>query len=123
MQKNHLEAAPESKYTHQETVPLITIDSTYNQYCNQDDNLFLKVDTQGYEWSVLDGATETLAKCKGVSLELSLVSLYKGQKLWSDCESRLRKLGLFIYSIQPCFVDLNTGQTLQVNGLFFKTQD
>ena len=57
MRNSHLEAAPESKYTHQETVPLITIDSIYNQYCNKDDNLLLKVDTQGGAGSPVRSST------------------------------------------------------------------
>lgn len=121
MLKQHLSAAPESQYTHAETIDLITIDSVYKKYCSQDENVFLKVDTQGYEWEVLDGAAETLASCKGVSLELSLVPLYDNQKLWSDCENRLTKIGFQLYAIQPCFTNLQTGQTLQVDGLFFKS--
>lgn len=121
MLNKHVTAAPESKYTHKETVSLITIDSVYNEYCEQDKNVFLKVDTQGYEWEVLDGAVATLVNCKGISLELSLVPLYDGQKLWSDCENRLKKIGLQLYAIQPCFTNLQTGQTLQVDGLFFKS--
>jgi hypothetical protein len=120
MLSKHENAAPQSKYTHKELVSLITLDSVYRQYCQSGDNIFLKVDTQGYEWEVLDGATEMLANCNGVSLELSLVSLYEGQKLWSDCENRLRKIDMILYAIQPCFTDLKSGQTLQVDGLFFK---
>jgi FkbM family methyltransferase len=120
MLNKHISAAPESKYTHKETVSLIALDSVYNKYCEQGENVFMKVDTQGYEWEVLDGAAETLVKCKGISLELSLVPLYEGQKLWVDCESRLNQLGIYLYAVQPCFTDSQTGQTLQVDGLFFR---
>lgn len=116
----HENSAPESKYTHSETVSISKLDDLYEQYYKDGDKVFLKIDTQGYEWSVLDGAENLLAICKGISLELSLVPLYEGQKLWRDCEARLKKSGLFLYAIQPCFTDKKTGQTLQVDGLFFK---
>lgn len=122
MLETHANAAPESQYTHTEQVPLITLDSVLEQYITLSDNLFIKVDTQGYEWAVLDGATKALSQCKGVLLELSLVPLYDGQKLWIDCIERLKKLGISLYSIQPGFTDLKTGQTLQVDGLFFKAE-
>lgn len=121
MLNKHLGAAPESRYTHKEKVPLITIDGIYNQYCKKDDNVFIKVDTQGYEWDVLKGAEHGLASCIGVALELSLVPLYEGQKLLSDFDSLLNEAELRMYSIQPCFTDSRTGQTLQIDGLFFKS--
>lgn len=120
MLDTHENAASESRYTHTEQAPLITLDSVLEKYASLSDNLFIKIDTQGYEWAVLDGAPLALKQCKGVLLELSLVPLYKNQKLWLDCIDRLRKLDLNLYSIQPGFTDPNTGQSLQIDGLFFK---
>lgn len=120
MLKIHEHVVPESQYTHTEKVQLITLDSILEKYTSFSDNLFIKIDTQGYEWVVLDGALLTLQRCRGVLLELSLVPLYGGQKLWLDCIERLRKTGINLYSIQPGFTDPNTGQTLQLDGLFFK---
>ena len=37
---------------------------------------FLKIDTQGYEGQVLDGAGELVGKLAAISLELSFVALY-----------------------------------------------
>jgi FkbM family methyltransferase len=122
MLETHASAAPESQYTHSEQVLLITLDSVLEEYTSLSDNLFIKIDTQGYEWAVLDGATKTLNQSKGVLLELSLVPLYDGQKLWLDCIKRLKDIGLSLYSFQTGFTDLKTGQTLQVDGLFFKPQ-
>ncbi len=120
MLKSHKDVVPESQYTHTEKVQLITLDSILGQYISDSDNVFIKIDTQGYEWAVLNGAPQALKLCKGVLLELSLVPLYEGQKLWLDCIDRLNKVGIKLYCIQPGFTDPKTGQTLQVDGLFFK---
>lgn len=120
MLDTHENAAPQSKYTHQEIVPLITLDEVFSLYCNQNDNVFLKVDTQGYEWAVLQGAKMALTKSRGVLLELSLVPLYEGQKLWRDLVDYLMLTKHSLYAIQPGFTNQTTGETLQVDGLFFK---
>ena len=122
MLSSHVSAAPQSKYTHKELVPLVTLDSVYGLYCKPEDSVFLKVDTQGYECAVLDGANLLLNQCKGVLLELSLVPLYEGQKLWEELINRLTVTKHFLYAVQPGFTDQLTGQTLQIDGLFFRKQ-
>lgn len=116
----HEEAAPHAKYTHKELTTMITLDSVMEKYSTVEDNLFIKIDTQGYEWAVLDGAERALKQSKGVLLELSLIPLYDGQKLWLDLVNRLTLANHSIFAIQPGFTDSITGQTLQVDGLFFK---
>lgn len=119
MLKKHEQSAPQSKYTHKEMVPLITLDEVFDSYCDLSDNVFLKIDTQGYEWAVLAGAKKALSKSKGVLLELSLVPLYEGQKLWRDLVDYLMLSEHHLYAIQTGFTDQVTGETLQVDGLFF----
>lgn len=46
---------------------------------------FLKIDTQGFEQPVLDGAREFLAKTTGVMLELPVIHVYK--RTWSISEA------------------------------------
>ncbi len=123
MLDKHEQSAPVSKYTHKETVSLVTLDEVFNNYCDQNDNVFLKIDTQGYEWAVLEGAKMALRQSKGVLLELSLVPLYEGQKLWRDLIDHLMITRHTLYSIQPGFTDQMTGETLQVDGLFFKNNN
>ena len=81
---------------------------------------FLKIDTQGYEWQVLDGARESLSQCQGVLCELSLVPLYEGQCLWMEMIQRLESGGFTLWSIQKGFTDLRDGRTLQVDAIFLR---
>jgi FkbM family methyltransferase len=118
----HEEAAPNAKYTHKELASMITLDSVLEQYIRPEDNLFIKIDTQGYEWAVLDGAELAVKQSKGLLLELSLIPLYDGQKLWIDLINRLSISQHQLFALQPGFTDARTGQTLQVDGLFFKNK-
>lgn len=78
MLATHSTAAPQSAYIGRERVPLITVDSMAQDYLVGSHATLLEIDTQGYEWQVLDGAITSLPKVRGVLMELSLLPLYEG---------------------------------------------
>lgn len=123
MLASHLKSAPQSEYTHTIKADMITLDSIFAQYCSNDDAVLIKVDTQGYEWQVLDGALASLQACKGVLIELSLVPLYENQRLWLEIHERLKTLNFELHTLQPVFIDDLTGRTLQMDGIFIKQQN
>ena len=116
----HSNAAPASTYLGSETAPLTTVDNAVLPYFEGAKAPFLKIDTQGYEWYVLDGALATLPKVRGIQVELSLVPLYEGQRLWRECIERLEAAGFVLWALQPVFIDPANGRTLQWDGLFFR---
>jgi FkbM family methyltransferase len=122
MLESHRSAAPESAYLGKEIVPIKTLDVVAGQYLKDARAPFLKIDTQGFEWQVLDGAHETLPHIKGILVELSLVSLYEGQHLWQEVIERLEVAGFTLWAFKPVFSDLTQGRTLQVDGVFFRTE-
>jgi len=120
MLESHRSAAPESAYQGKEIVPMKTLDSVAGQYMKDAHATFLKIDTQGFEWHVLDGARNTLPKIKGILVELSLVSLYEGQHLWREVIERLEAEGFTLWAFKPVFSDQVSGRTLQVDGIFYR---
>lgn len=116
----HMNAAPESAYSARETVPLLALDEAAAPYITEVDHILLKIDTQGYEWQVLDGAPELLSRSRAVLIELSLVQLYQGQRLWLECVARLEAAGFILWALEPVFVDLKSGRTLQMDGFFVR---
>ena len=120
MLESHSLAAPESIYVGQDSCALLTLDSVIHSYVVDESEILLKIDTQGYEWEVLNGASTIMPKVQGVLIEMSLVPLYEGQKLWGDIISRLETEGFILWSLQPAFTDPKNGRTLQVDGLFFR---
>lgn len=121
MLASHSEAAAGSAYVGAERVPLLPLDDAAADYLTTADRSFVKIDTQGYEWQVLDGAEQTLAGAAGVLCELSLVPLYEGQKLWRDVIARLEAMGFTLWAIQKGFTDPRDGRTLQLDAIFFRT--
>jgi FkbM family methyltransferase len=120
MLSSHSSAVAESAYVASEHVPLIRLDSVAHEYISEDSRPFIKIDTQGFEWQVLDGATETLKLASCVLLELSLVPLYEGQRLWSEVIQRMEDQGFTLWAIQKGFTDQRTGRTLQIDGIFLR---
>ena len=116
----HLAAAPESATVGEEEVDMVCLDDAAAPYLNAATAILLKVDTQGFEWQVLDGASQVLQAAVAVQLELSLVPLYEHQRLWLDYVRRLSELQFDLYFAYPAFTDERTGQTLQLDAMFVR---
>lgn len=116
----HTDSEPASKIIGKENIKVYTLDSIADKYFNSNNIVFLKIDTQGFEEKVLKGAETTLKRVKGVQLELSLVKLFEGQKLYLELIGMMKSYGFDLYSVEPAFTDKRTGRLLQVNGLFFR---
>jgi FkbM family methyltransferase len=117
---SHVEAASESAYVGKIPCHVSTLDSQLEEIIKLGSKYFLKIDTQGFEWAVLDGAKTALDGCVGLVIEMSLVPLYEGQKLWDKIYSRLEDEGFEIWAIQPGFCNKESGQTLQMDIVFIK---
>jgi FkbM family methyltransferase len=121
MNDTHLDAAPHSRTVGSESVPVTTIADVVAAHDVVPEKTLLKVDTQGYEKPVLDGAGELLARFAMIQLELSFVPLYDGQALYPELVERLTVLGFEWYGVDAAFVDPRTGRMLQVDGLFARS--
>lgn len=116
----HRRAAPESAYVAREDVDLRRLDSVRHPFLDSALRPFLKVDTQGYEAEVLDGAAGMLDRICGIQLELTLSPLYQGQLLWRELADQLATSGFTLWGIVPEFFDPVTGRMLQCDGIFFR---
>jgi FkbM family methyltransferase len=114
----HSEAEPQSAYVETETVPLNRLDDLYSP--TPADRVLLKIDVQGYEPQVIEGAANLLSTCRAVILELSLVPLYKGQLLAKDMWEILAARGFQPWSFEPGFRHPETGRMLQLDGIFVR---
>lgn len=120
MLETHRNAAPESAYKGTERVRIKTLDTAAGDYLKDARAPFLKIDTQGFEWQVLDGGRKTLPYIKGLLVELSLVPLYEGQHSWREITDRLEDEGFSLWALRTGFIDQSQGRTLQVDGVFYR---
>jgi len=118
--QNHLQGAPESSYIEKEKIKVKELGDIYNDLVEDSDIVFLKIDVQGFEKNVIEGAHNILHKIKGIQLEMSIVELYKGEMLLFEMINFLGTYGFKLYSLENGFYNDNTGQLLQVDGIFFR---
>ena len=78
---------------------------------------YLKLDVQGYERHVLDGAGDALARFDALELELSVTSLYEGQPGLAEMLPLLEQGGFRPVSIEPILLD-DEGLLMELDGLF-----
>lgn len=117
----HIKGAPESAYVGSEEIYINKLDNIWKTFFKNKDNIFIKIDVQGYESQVLKGATNILSKIKGIQIELSLVPLYENQLLFRDMLDYITSLGFELWDILPGFRDKQSGKLLQFDGIFFRT--
>lgn len=100
MLPTHLKSEPESIYIAQEEIEIKKIDSIFNSFCNKEDRVMIKIDTQGYEKNVIDGATESLNNIKIIQLEMSILPLYENEILFIEMINYLDKKGFQLFSLE-----------------------
>lgn len=118
MLPKHLNSAPTSKYIAKQEIEVKTLDSIYKSFCTTKSHVMVKIDTQGYEKNVLDGADKSLKNIKIIQLEMSLVQLYEKEMLFNKMIDHLEKKGFQLFSLENGFAHPKTGQLLQVDGIF-----
>lgn len=121
MLPEHIRAAPESARVGTETAPIATLDVAAADFLKAAQSPFLKIDTQGFEGQVLDGAARVLERASGVHLELSLLPLYDGQPLYDELMDRLYSAGFSLWGVWPGIHDPDNGRMLQFDATFFRS--
>jgi FkbM family methyltransferase len=83
---------------HVEDVPVRTIDEIAGGLTGR---IFLKVDTQGYEKQVLEGASKTIPRLLGIQLEIPVIRIYDGQWQFKEAFDSMSEIGFVPAQIQP----------------------
>jgi FkbM family methyltransferase len=116
----HYENAENAEYMSREPVKLYKLDTIFDNHYQIGDKIFVKIDTQGYEKRVLEGALNSIPKIAGFQIELSLVPLYKDSPLFFELIEYLNSLGFSLFSVENGFYEEKTGRLLQLDGIFFR---
>ncbi|MGH9675470.1 MAG: FkbM family methyltransferase [Candidatus Acidiferrum sp.] len=113
-----LEIEPSIGYVGTQEVPVYRLDSLLDQFAKPDDKIYLKIDTQGYELKILNGALGVINRFELIQLETSFFEIYRGETLIGDVIKFLDCLGYRVVSIEPGWENPATGELLQADFIF-----
>ena len=120
IEQRHVDADPEARYVGRERVEVARLDSLLPELGGADEPIYLKLDVQGYEMKVLDGATDSLGRVQAIETEVNLVDLYAEQPALCELLGRLEPAGFELFALEPCFLDPRTGQMLEMDALLVR---
>ena len=93
MLPRHEKSAPSSKYTKKENIHVRQLDSIFNSLVKDNQNIFIKIDVQGYELKVLKGAKEKLNSVDYIITEVNKSELYEKCALIGEIDEYLSEYG------------------------------
>jgi FkbM family methyltransferase len=123
MTERHRASAPTSDYVATEEVSVARLDTIWSEVVTEDDRVFLKLEVQGFELEALRGAQESLGQVVGMQVELSLVPLFDGAPQYLEVIEYLADRGFRLAGFEEVFSDPESGEMLQLDGLFVRRQE
>jgi FkbM family methyltransferase len=98
-------------------VPARRLEGLVGELLRPEERAYLKLDVQGYERHVLDGAGGALARFEALELELSVTPLYEGQPSLAEMLPLLAGRGFRPVCVEPILLD-DDGLLMELDGLF-----
>jgi FkbM family methyltransferase len=121
LHRNHLEAYPTIHEVAKEVVAVTTLAKEFGR--KQPLNpILLKIDTQGFEFQVLQGARETLQCVKWVVIETSTRPMYHGEVLFGEISEWLHEHGFAFTGPVELHVDCR-GMPCQFDAVFTRNKE
>jgi FkbM family methyltransferase len=115
----HLTWWPGAAQSGVERVPMRSLASIWPDLRCDQERVYLKIDVEGFELAVLDGAAAVLDRISYVELEIAIVPHYRNSPLLHDVLPYMTARGFSVVSIeQNLGDDYATGQMLMVEGIF-----
>ena len=115
---SHIAFDADSDYISEETIQVKRMDDIFSNYCLPTDVVMLKIDTQGFEKNVLEGARESLKNITLLQLEISIEPLYDKEVLFVEMVNYLQETGFELFTLENGIRNPKSGKLLQVDGIF-----
>jgi len=108
--------------THQETIQLDTVDNFLlaNDEKFTGKNIFLKMDTQGYDLEVFKGASNSLSRIVALQSELSVRAIYEGMPAYLDTLAIYSDKGYLPSGLYPVSRNKDGLSLLEVDAVLIK---
>ncbi len=88
-----------------ELVHLRRLDDAWPSLVANASSVYLKVDTQGWDGEVLEGASGVLDRVKALQCEVSVTAIYEGMTSWTESIQQIEELGFEVSGLFPVNLD------------------
>lgn len=115
-----IENSPDSMVKKVETIEIKTLDGIFSDLVHGKQGIMLKIDTQGYERQVLEGAKNSLNHIDLIQMEMSFEPLYRGESTFWELVPLINEFGFELFALESdlSFTNPESGKMLQVDGIF-----
>ena len=122
IKKSHVISKPKSKIIYKEIIDMYKLDDIIENYIDsKETSILLKIDTQGFEKEVLEGANNLLKRIKGIKIEIPLNPIYENtQFTFYESIEFLKENKFKPYSFNIEGVNLTTVRVNTIDVLFFR---
>ena len=121
MHQNHVDFAPNTAYKSQEKIQIKRLDEVITKAeIEKYRSVYMKIDVQGFELNVLEGAAAILPFIKVIQAEISFIPLYENAPLYDEVIKKIKDLGFELFTILPELKDHRNGRLLQGEGIFIR---
>lgn len=108
---------PTSQTTRREEVAIQRLDDIWPTLGLDNSRVYLKLDTQGWDLEVLEGARRSLRNVVALQSEIPLTHLYEGAPGFADAMSYITGLGFAVTGIFPVTTD-DLGRVVEIDCVF-----
>jgi FkbM family methyltransferase len=109
---------PSLTYTGTQQATVRRLDEFLASISQPDDTVYLKIDAQGYEMKILEGASGAIDRFALIQVEASFFQVYQDEALVTDMIRFLDSLGYRVVGMEPGWEDPKTGELLQADLIF-----
>ena len=112
-----------SAYVGSEVASQARLDAVLGKHAGPTDRIMVKIDTQGAEARVLNGARGVLSRLTAIQLELSIVPVYAGEEDYRAMIDRLVEWGFTPALFIPGYFNRRTARLIGMDGVFVRAAD
>jgi FkbM family methyltransferase len=117
------DTARQLRYVSRERVPIRRLSTVYRDHeLARYSKVFVKMDVQGYERDVLDGASDIISDIAGFHIEMPTTCMYQGQDLADALMCRMYSTGFELWDLTAGFRHPDNGRLLDFDGTFFRKE-
>jgi FkbM family methyltransferase len=122
MTNNVLRYAPDQAPVRKEEISIVPLTEILGIHYPQGNRCFLKIDVQGFENEVLDGALDIIDRVVGLQMEMSIVRNYEGESLLYELLPKVQELGFKLVGVEEAWGHAKTREIFQLDVRLFRTE-